>query len=76
MNDAIIDAHLHLWDPTRFRIPWLDGNDLLNRVYDLRVFQEHTAGLNITAMVYVQVDVAPAYALLEARHIAQIAATG
>jgi L-fuconolactonase len=74
MNDAIIDTHLHLWDPTRFRIPWLDGNDLLNRVYDLRVFREHTAGLNITAMVYVQVDVAPAYALLEARHIAQIAA--
>ena len=74
MNDAIIDAHLHLWDPTRFRIPWLDDNDLLNQVYDLHVFQEHTAGLNITAMVYVQVDVAPAYALLEARHIAQIAA--
>jgi L-fuconolactonase len=63
-----------LWDPTRFRIPWLDDNDLLNQVYDLHVFQEHTAGLNITAMVYVQVDVAPAYALLEARHIAQIAA--
>ncbi|MCS6938331.1 MAG: amidohydrolase family protein, partial [Roseiflexus sp.] len=30
-------------------------------------------GLNIAAMVYVQVDVAPAYALLEAQSIAQLA---
>lgn len=74
MDAEIIDAHLHLWDPAYFRIPWLDGHELLNRVYDLRGFQDHTADLNVTAMVYVQVEVAPAYALLEAQHIARMAA--
>lgn len=74
MDYEIVDAHLHVWDPARFRIPWLDGNDLLNRAYDVQTFCEHTAGLNIAAMVYVQVDVAPAYALLEAQHIARLAA--
>lgn len=73
MDHEIVDTHLHLWDPAHFRIPWLDGNDLLNRAYDMQAFDEHTGGLNIAAMVYVQVEVAPAYALLEAQHIVRLA---
>jgi L-fuconolactonase len=73
MDIEIVDAHLHLWDPAHFRIPWLDSSDLLNRSYDVQTFREHAADLNIAAMVYVQVDVAPAYALLEAQHVAQLA---
>lgn len=74
MTDELIDTHLHLWNPAQFRIPWLDGNELLNRAYGVESFCEHTVGLNIAAMVYVQVEVAPAYALLEAQHVAQLAA--
>ncbi len=73
MDHEIVDTHLHLWDPAHFRIPWLDGNDLLSRAYDMQAFYEHTGGLNIAAMVYVQVEVAPAYALLEAQHIVRLA---
>jgi len=67
----IVDAHLHLWDPTRFRMAWLDGNELLNRPFGLSEFRDHTAGLEIAAMVYVQVDVADAYGLLEAQWAAE-----
>jgi L-fuconolactonase len=69
----IVDAHLHLWDPRRFRMTWLDGNELLDQPYGLSEFREQTAGLDITGMVYLQVDVEPAYGLLEARWVAELA---
>jgi L-fuconolactonase len=71
---AIVDAHVHLWDPARVPIPWLDGDDLLDRPYGPAEYRAHTAGLDITALVYVQVDVAPAYGLTEARIAAALAA--
>ena len=63
----IIDAHVHLWDPAHFRMSWLDGNELLNQRYELNEYAQHTAGIAIEAMVYLEVGVEPAYALLEAQ---------
>lgn len=74
-DTALIDAHVHLWDPARLRIPWLDGLDALNKPFGLAEFGAHTAGLELEAFVYVQVDVAPAYALTEVRLVAEQAAT-
>jgi L-fuconolactonase len=65
----IVDAHLHLWDPTRFRMGWLDGNSLLNKPYSTEDYRQHTEGLPIEAMVYLQVEVEPVYALLEAEWV-------
>ena len=48
-------------------MPWLEGNSQLERPYGLADYVEQTAGLDIQAMVYIQVEVAPAYALLEAQ---------
>jgi L-fuconolactonase len=70
----IIDAHLHLWDPARFPMRWVAGDPTLDRPYGLADYRAHTAGLDIEAMVYLQVDVDPAYALLEARRVAERAA--
>ena len=67
----IVDAHLHLWNPRTFRMPWLDGNELLNKPYDLAEYREHTAGIEIAAMVYLQVEVDPPYALLEAHWVVE-----
>jgi L-fuconolactonase len=69
----IIDSHLHLWDPTRFRMRWLDGNEVLDRPYGLREFRQHTEGLDVEGMVYLQVEVEPAYALLEAQWVLELA---
>ena len=66
----IVDAHVHLWDPHYFPMPWLAGNTLLEQRYTLPEYCAHTAGVEIEAMVYVQVDVAPTYALAEARWVA------
>jgi L-fuconolactonase len=70
----VVDAHLHLWDPTRFRMSWLDGNATLDRPYGLADFAAATAGVEVAAMVYLQVEVVPAYALLEARWVEALAA--
>lgn len=63
----IIDSHLHLWDPTHFRMTWLDGSPPIDRPFGLHEYREHTAGLPIEAMVYLQVEVEPAYGLMEVR---------
>jgi L-fuconolactonase len=73
-NFPIVDAHLHLWDPAHFRMPWLDDLPLLNKRYGLTEYREHTRGVEIDAMVYLQVEVAPAYGLLEAEWVAARAA--
>ncbi|HUX85587.1 MAG TPA: amidohydrolase family protein [Chloroflexota bacterium] len=69
----IIDSHVHLWDPSRFRMVWLDGNAVLERPYTISDYRSQTAGLGVEGLVYVQVDVEPAYGLLEAEWIARVA---
>jgi L-fuconolactonase len=72
-NFPIIDAHVHLWDPDYLRIPWLDGDDVLCKRYDVTVYREHTQGIPIERFVYVEVDCAPHYTLLEAEWVNTLA---
>jgi L-fuconolactonase len=67
----IVDAHLHLWDPNHLRLPWIDGDATLGRRFGPAEYAEHTQGIAIEAMVYVEVDVEPHYALLEPRWVAE-----
>ena len=69
----VVDAHVHLWNPDQFDMPWLAGIPLLHRPYTLQDYREHTQNLPITGMVYVEVGVKPQEALLEARSIATLA---
>ena len=70
----IVDSHVHLWDPTRFRMPWLDNNERIGRPFLQADYREHTAGLDVEGIVYLQVEVSPAYALLEAKWVADLPA--
>lgn len=72
----IVDSHVHLWDPTRFRMPWLDGNERIGKPFGLADFREHSAGIEVEGIVYLQVEVTPPYALLEAEWVADLPAEG
>lgn len=69
----IVDAHVHLWHPRQFSMPWLAELPALNRPYGLLEYNEQTADLPIAALVYVEVGVEPLEALREARHVVNLA---
>jgi len=69
----IIDAHVHLWNPDRLRMSWLDGLDLLNQPYEYSHFSQHSSSLPVEGFVYVETGVDPAYSFLEAQWVAGVA---
>lgn len=57
----MIDAHHHLWNPDRVAYPWMTGAlARLHRRYDMRDYDEASAGCDVRATVAVQA--APSHA--------------
>jgi L-fuconolactonase len=68
----LVDAHLHLWDPGRFRYPWLADLPSLDRAFEPAELD--TGGHRLTGAVFVEAGRAAAQAGDEIRWIGQIAA--
>src|SRR5207244_13624266 len=70
----IVDTHQHLWDLSRFRLPWLRGAPRLNRSYLPQDYQQATRDLpgKIVQAVYMEVDVAPEQQQAEADYIIEL----
>ena len=60
MQVPILDTHQHLWDLRELRLPWVSGNEPLNRNFLLADYAAATAGYNIAKTLYMEVDVDPA----------------
>jgi predicted TIM-barrel fold metal-dependent hydrolase len=65
----IVDTHEHLWDLTKFSVPWTKGNKVLGRSFVTKDYLAATAGLNVVKSVYMEVDVDPAQQLQEAEYV-------
>lgn len=71
---AIVDTHVHLYDPRLLSYPWMKQAPVLDRPYLTDDFRRLTAGVDIEAMVFVEVDTAPGDHLAEARFAQEQAA--
>jgi predicted TIM-barrel fold metal-dependent hydrolase len=65
----IIDTHQHLWDLTRFELPWLRDYEALRRSYTIDDYRKSAGQANIVQTIYMEVDVAPAQRQAEADHV-------
>ena len=68
----VVDTHQHLWDLSRFRLPWVDSVPELRRSFVTKDYLEATHGLNVVQAVYMEVDVAPDQQVAEAEHVIEI----
>jgi L-fuconolactonase len=65
----IVDTHEHLWDLSRFRIPWLKVGEPLGHSHVPKDYQEAIAGLNVVQSVYMEVAMDPADQVAEAQYV-------
>lgn len=68
----IIDCHQHLWDLTKFKLPWIQEGTLLGRNYVMDDYNKAIAGTGISHAVYMEVDVDPTQQDAEVDHLTEI----
>jgi L-fuconolactonase len=73
-NFPIIDAHVHVFDPTAIRFDWMQHVPALNKPHSPHDFRTKTKGIDIEGFVFVEVDAAAGQHLREAEWVADVAA--
>jgi L-fuconolactonase len=71
----IIDAHVHIYDPGAVDYPWMPSVPLLNKPHLPADYDRLTTGVDVEAMVFVEVDAARGSHLKEAEWISRLAKT-
>jgi len=75
LPSAIVDTHVHLWDPGLIRYPWLNDVPLLNRRFSLEDYRSATADISIDSVVFVQCEADHSEFQAEAEWVAGLAKT-
>lgn len=67
----VCDTHLHLWDLSKFKLPWLTGDAVrkINRSFVMKDYLATSAGQNVTRAVYMEVNVDPSQQAAEAEYV-------
>jgi L-fuconolactonase len=73
MSQALIDSHVHFWDPAHLRYEWLADLPSIHRPFLPEDLQEQAGDLSLAGMVFVQADCVAEDALQEAVWITQLA---
>jgi L-fuconolactonase len=70
---AIIDTHIHLWDPGQIPMAWCAGVPALNKPFGMAELDDHRGQVALEKIVFVECDVAAGRSLDEAQRIAGLA---
>jgi L-fuconolactonase len=73
MDFAIVDTHLHVWDPGYLRYAWLDGVPFLNKPYLLEDYRRACGPVQVEKMVFLQCEVDPSQYIAEAEWVTKLA---
>jgi L-fuconolactonase len=80
-DGEIVDTHLHLWDLSTIRPPWIEAatghtKNMLAHHHTLAEFATEAKGLKVTRAVYMEVDAAEADEVKEAEYVTKLCAAG
>jgi len=70
----IIDTHQHLWDLSKFRLPWLEGKGPLAEDHLMERYLAEAEGIDLAGTIYMEVDVDPAQHVGEAEYVIDLCA--
>jgi L-fuconolactonase len=72
---GIVDAHVHFWDPSVLRYPWLDGLPALDRPFLPSDYATATAGIVVDTVILVEANCVPDQTVREVNFFDHIAAS-
>ena len=75
-DPPIVDCHQHLWDLSKFKLPWIEAGSLMAKSYVEEDYLKQAAGLNVVKAVYMEVDVAADQKTKEANYVIDICKSG
>jgi L-fuconolactonase len=67
----IVDAHVHIYDPQAIQFDWMASVPRLNRPHLPGDYTRLTSGVDVDAMVFVEVDAAPSEHFREVEWVAE-----
>jgi L-fuconolactonase len=69
----IVDTHLHIWDLSRLRYPWLANVPMLNKNHLIGDYRSGLRASAVAKMVFLQCECAPAQFQAEADWVTEVA---
>lgn len=73
IQQPMVDAHVHLWDPAQFRYAWLDALPALNQPFLPRDYAAANAGTTVNKFICVECGCEPEQHLVETDWLSALA---
>lgn len=70
---AVIDSHVHFWQPQQLRYLWLDEVPAIRRPFTPQELRQATQGIDLQKIVFVQADCVPEQGLDEVAWVSELA---